>query len=101
MFYRSLNRERDDDEDGDDEDEMVDRLADRMFNDRLLGNEEGEAQALEAQPQQREYLFGLIRVRGQNTMDLCCFRNLSKGFVYMLAFVVIILICLILYAACS
>ena len=46
MFYRSLNRERDDDEDGDDEDEMVDRLADRMFNDRLLGNEEGEAQAL-------------------------------------------------------
>ena len=96
-----MNRERDDEEEDDNEDEMVDRLADRMFNDRLLGNEEGQEQVQEAPVQEREYLFGQIRVRANNTMDLCCFRNLSKGFVYMLGFVVIILICLILYAACS
>ena len=44
---RSLNRERDDEEEGNDEldeDEAIDRLADRMFNDRLIGGQPGGQQ---------------------------------------------------------
>mmetsp|Transcript_20685 Transcript_20685/g.27917 ORF Transcript_20685/g.27917 Transcript_20685/m.27917 type:complete len:119 (+) Transcript_20685:572-928(+) len=98
----SLNREREADDEVDeemDEEEAVGRAADRMFNDRMVDNQDPQAQPVQVQ-EEREYLFGQVRIRQNNNVDVCCMHNLSKGFIYMFIFVTVILICLILYSAC-
>ena len=80
------------------EDEAIERAADAMFNDQNVNDNELQAAGPRIQ-RERAYLFGQIRLRRNNNIDLCCFHNLSKGFLWMLFFASFFLVLLLLYAA--
>ena len=61
-----------------------------------MGDDDPQAAVVVAE---RTWLYGLIRRRRNNHVDVCCVHDLSKDFLYMLLFVASIFAMLLLYVA--